>query len=153
MKYSELTNLQKQYRKYSIDKEILLPHLTAEEALLYDGGRFSIAGNADYSVWHKMHFLWNKIDYLVKSDSIEINAEEFVTEERYALYIISDDLGTKGVLNHANGKVYDSKSKYYADLKASGHVIVESGMDKPREMRGDFDCRKDVAKALNQLGY
>lgn len=68
-------------------------------------------------------------------------------------YIITDDLGVQGVLNHANGKVYDSKSKYYADLKASGHVIVESGMDRPRETRGDFDARKDVAKALNQLGY
>ena len=68
-------------------------------------------------------------------------------------FIISDDLGVNGIVNHANGKVYDSKSKYYADLKASGHMIVESGMDKPRETRGDFDARKDVAQALNQLGY
>lgn len=68
-------------------------------------------------------------------------------------YYIGDDLGVQGILNHANGKFYDSKSKYYADLKASGHVVVESGMDKPRELQGDFDARKDVAKALNQLGY
>lgn len=151
MKYSELTNLQKQYRKYSIDKENLLPHLTEEEVLLYDGGRFSITGNADYSVWHKMHFLWNKIENLVQSDIIDIIGQDFVIPERLTGRHFDDNITP--ILNHANGKVYDSKSKYYADLKASGHVIVESGMDKPRETRGDFDARKDVAKALNQLGY
>lgn len=83
----------------------------------------------------------------------ELNKSYIPEDKPYKGYFISDDLGVQGVLNHANGKVYDSKSKYYADLKASGHVIVESGMDKPQETRGDFDARKDVAKALNQLGY
>lgn len=67
------------------------------------------------------------------------------------VYLVSDSIDP--IINQANGKAYDSKSKYYADLKASGHVVVESGMDKPREIRGDFDARKDVARALNQLGY
>lgn len=67
------------------------------------------------------------------------------------VYLVSDSIDP--IINQANGKVYDSKSKYYADLKASGHVVVESGMDKPREIRGDFDARKDVARALDQLGY
>lgn len=66
-------------------------------------------------------------------------------------YVVSD--GITPILNHADGKMYDSKSSYYKALKQSGHIIVEAGMDKPREIRGDFDSRKDVAKALNQLGY
>lgn len=89
-----------------------------------------------------------------KDKIIEKNRKEnasFVRNFSGKPFIITD--GIDPIVNHANGKTYDSKSKYYADLKASGHIIVESGMDKPRELRGDFDARKDVAKALNQLGY
>lgn len=151
MKYSELTNLQKQYRKYSINKESLLPHLTEEDLSLYNDGKFTISGNSDSEVWYKMHTLWGKIDKLVQSDVIDIDGQEFVMPKKLIGRHFDDNIDP--ILNHANGKIYDSKSKYYADLKASGHVIVESGMDKPREIRGDFDARKDVAKALNQLGY
>lgn len=66
-------------------------------------------------------------------------------------YVISD--GMNSILNHADGKIYDSKSSYYKALKQSGHVIVESGMDKPREIRGNLDPRKDIASALNRLNY
>lgn len=151
MKYSELTNLQKKYKKYTISEAVLSQHLTNDEKGLYDNGKFTIKGNADYSMWHRIHALWDKIDKLVQSDLIDIEAQEFVTPEKLVGKHFDDNIDP--ILNHANGKVYDSKSKYYADLKASGHVIVESGMDKPRETRGDFDARKDVAKALNQLGY
>lgn len=77
--------------------------------------------------------------------------ETFKHNVEIGLYIVSDEISP--ILNHANGKMYDSKSKYYADLKRSGHIVVESGMDKPRDLKGNFDARKDVAKALNQLGY
>lgn len=69
-------------------------------------------------------------------------------------YVISDDLGTKGVFNPANGKTYDSKSEYGKSVKAAGMEIV--GNDAPTttrtEVRGDFDCRKDIAQAIEQTG-
>lgn len=68
-------------------------------------------------------------------------------------YVVSDDLGVHGVLNHANGKRYDSKSQYYADLKASGHVIVENGMDKPREQRGDYNVHDALKSAAREHGF
>lgn len=146
MKYSELTNFQKEYKRYTVlggSKE-----LTPEEWDFYFN--YKIKYSSPYSEWIKLWSLQEKVQNLIKSDVIDVEpwSEKHIMTKTY---VISDNLDN--VLNHANGKIYDSKSKYYADLKASGHVIVESGMDKPRETMGDFDARKDVAKALNQLGY
>lgn len=147
MKYSELTNFQKEYKRYTVVGG--LDDLTPAEYALYSSG-FVVKSDAPYSEWMALYSLRDKIDNLVKSDIADIEPYAEI-QVRPTAYVISDSLD--GVLNHANGKVYDSKSKYYADLKASGHVIVESGMDKPSQTRGDFDARKDIAKALNQLGY
>lgn len=68
--------------------------------------------------------------------------------------VISDDLGIKGVINPVDGKPYDSKSSYYRTVKDAGCQIV--GNDpipaKKREIVGDFDCRKEVAQAIEQAG-
>ena len=66
--------------------------------------------------------------------------------------VINDTID--GVLNPATGKRYDSKAKYYADLKATGHMVVEAGMsEKHRETRGDFDVRKELKQAAQQHGF
>lgn len=44
-------------------------------------------------------------------------------------YAGSDDLGTKGVFNPADGKTYDSRSEYYSAVKAKGLAIM--GDDAP----------------------
>jgi hypothetical protein len=44
-------------------------------------------------------------------------------------YIIGDSLGLHGLLNHADGKRYDSKSAYYGAVKAAGCEII--GNEKP----------------------
>lgn len=44
-------------------------------------------------------------------------------------YAGSDDLGTKGVFNPADGKIYDSRSAYYRAVKDKGLVIA--GDDAP----------------------
>lgn len=68
--------------------------------------------------------------------------------------VISDDLGTKGVRNQADGKTYDSKSELRKSYKA--HGVVEVGNEpiptKKREIAGNFDCRKEVAQAIEQTG-
>jgi hypothetical protein len=69
-------------------------------------------------------------------------------------YVISDDLGTKGVFNPATGKKYDSKAQYYKDVKASGMEIVgnDAKSETKRDIQGDYDCRKDIATAIEQTG-
>jgi len=56
-----------------------------------------------------------------------------VSDRAYAPshYAGSDDLGTKGVFNPADGKMYDSRSAYYNAVKAKGLVIA--GDDAPTQ--------------------
>ena len=60
--------------------------------------------------------------------------------------VISDDLGTKGVFNHADMKTYDSKSRYYGAVKAAGCEI----MGNDTRIRGGARKRSD--DALSGLG-
>lgn len=70
------------------------------------------------------------------------------------LQIIRDDLGFQGVVNPVDGQKYDSKSQYYKAVKASGMEVI--GTDAKAEKRtktlGDFDCRRDIAQAIEQTG-
>ena len=79
--------------------------------------------------------------------------ESFVPTYFGPINIISDNLGTQGVFNPADGKRYDSKSQYYQSLKDAGCVVMEAGMDKPRKQRGNYDCAKELKQAAQQIGY
>lgn len=69
----------------------------------------------------------------------------------YAPGYISDTLDN--TLNPATGKRYDSKAKYYADLKATGHMVVESGMiQEKRSQRGDYDVHRELKAAAQKHG-
>lgn len=64
----------------------------------------------------------------------------------------SDDLGTQGILNHNDGKIYTSRTKYYQAIKAANCHITEPDsrpMGK-REIRGDFNVRKELKSAVQQ---
>lgn len=57
-----------------------------------------------------------------------------------------------GVVNPANGKRYDSKSKYYKDLKAQGlHISDSSEHNKKREFQGDYNVRKELTEATREV--
>ena len=68
---------------------------------------------------------------------------------------ISDDLGTQGILNHADGKLYDSKSAFRKATRRAG--CYEMGNDvKPdyqhkREIRGDFNVRPQLKEAVQKV--
>jgi hypothetical protein len=56
-------------------------------------------------------------------------AEAYAARPRYDIrsdlprpYIVSDSL--PDIVNHADGKIYDSKSNYYAAVKAAGCEVV-----------------------------
>lgn len=65
--------------------------------------------------------------------------------------MISDTISP--IVNHADGKTYDSKSAYYSALKKSGNVVVEPGMfPEKRETRGDFNPRKELKEVAQRMG-
>lgn len=69
--------------------------------------------------------------------------------------VISDDLGTRGVLNPATGKMHDSKSQYYEDVRAAGCEIMgnDAKPEERKEIRGDYDCREALSNAIDQTNF
>lgn len=67
------------------------------------------------------------------------------------IYVTSDDLGMKGVVNPLDGKKYDSKSRYYQKVKESGCEIAGNdaafGKAKPKELSSE-DRKRDIARAV-----
>jgi len=69
--------------------------------------------------------------------------------------VISDDLGTRGVLNPATGKMHDSKSSYYKDVRAAGCEIMgnDAKVKVRTEIQGNYDCSKELSQAIDQTGF
>jgi hypothetical protein len=65
-------------------------------------------------------------------------------------YVQSDNLGLQGVLNPADGKMYDSKSAYYRAVKDAGCVVL--GDDAPTQAakpkQKPINWEKAVAETL-----
>lgn len=66
--------------------------------------------------------------------------------------------GVNGILNHADGKRYDSKSQYERAVKAKGCRVVGNDMNnaswKPpieRGIRGDFNVRPQLREAVQRV--
>lgn len=73
--------------------------------------------------------------------------------ENFNVNVLSDEMnGVHGLQSMFDGKHYDSKSKYRAELKAHGYV--EMGNDAPKEKssetRGDFVSKKEIAEIVNR---
>lgn len=73
--------------------------------------------------------------------------------------IITDNLpgGVNGIVNHADGKRYDSKSQYTRAVKAKGCEIVGNDIPNPtwktpleRGVRGDFNVRPALKEAVQR---
>lgn len=66
--------------------------------------------------------------------------------------------GVKGIMNHADGKMYDSKSRYTQAVVASGARIVGNDYNKAeyktpleRGVRGDFNVRPQLKEAVEKV--
>ena len=75
--------------------------------------------------------------------------------------VIRDDLsgGVSGMLNHADGKRYDSKSEYNRAVRAKGCRVVGNDWNNAtyktpleRGVRGDFNVRPALKEALERHG-
>lgn len=70
--------------------------------------------------------------------------------------VMSDDLGLKGVLNHADGRIYDSKSSFRKATRRAGcyelgNDVTSDNMDRKRETHGDFNVRPELKQALERV--
>jgi len=71
----------------------------------------------------------------------------------------SDNLGgVQGILNHADGKRYDSKSQYNRAVVASGCRVVGNDWNNAtyktpieRGVRGDFNVRPQLKQAVEKV--
>lgn len=63
--------------------------------------------------------------------------------------------GMDATMNHADGRLYDSRSAYDAALRATGHHIVESGEFSGRAQQGDSlsdePIEQSIKTAMEQL--
>ena len=65
-------------------------------------------------------------------------------------FFVSDDLG-KPLMNHADGRKYDSRSAFYKAVKANGCEIMGNEKPKgfkPQTMKGSG---ADIKRAIEQL--
>lgn len=124
--------------------------LTQEECDYYFSLR--IPGGSPVSLWMEKYRIDDKIYKAALSGLIEKHIP--AKPQEAGVYVISDSLGVHGIMSHADGKHYDSKSSYRKELKANG--FIEMGSDaptKPRtELRGDFsNMKRDIARAYDQV--
>lgn len=122
--------------------------LTLEEIEFYENLR--IPYNDTTGMWMKASNIQQKVIDAIKLGLITPIPQEQV-EIRNSAYVVSDDLGTHGVVNPVNGKPYDSKYKYYKAVKESGSHIVEPGEHgKKRQQEGDYNVAKELKEAIQQ---
>lgn len=90
-----------------------------------------------------------RVDAIIHEAKLKIHkSPDFIAPK---IYLNSDDLGTKGVFNPADGKKYDSKSEYYKTVKAKGLVINDSAtaqLLKPKLK--EINWEKAVAETIQQ---
>lgn len=91
--------------------------------------------------------------------AIRTTNKNFIPAERTgAPAVVSDDLGLQGLRNHADGKLYDSKSQFRNATKRAG--CVEIGNEPAKEwkaplergIQGDFNVQPALKEALQKHG-
>ncbi len=106
-------------------------------------------------MWIEKHIIDCQIMKAIASGVVK-EIERKPAQRSISHYVISDDLGIQGIMNHANGKKYDSKSQYYRAVKEAGCVVL--GNDAPREAKPleykicEKELKRDIAKSIEQLG-
>lgn len=103
-------------------------------------------------IWARKHLIDSAIADAIDSGTLQTKAPENIAGR--TVYVISDDLkaGVNGLHNPADGKMYDSKSAYYKGVKAAGCVVMgtDAKAENRKELRGDYDCTKELKEALQQ---
>lgn len=86
--------------------------------------------------------------YEIRLAKIERENKEYKPKPGGRVHVISDCMEA---VNPADGKMYSSKSRYYQTLKDTGSHVVEPGEHgQKRELRGDYNNRPELKRALQQ---
>lgn len=102
----------------------------------------------------------NSYWYDLESGEIDGRPGKFhhARKERLKTHAIrTDNLpgGVGGMLSHADGKRYDSRSNYEKAVKMSGCVVVGNDWNnkyyKRPEVRGDFNVREQMRPIVNNI--
>lgn len=84
----------------------------------------------------------------------EVGANYFEERKESGPAVISDKLpgGINGLRNHADGRIYDSKSKYTRAVRRAGCEIVgnETPAVKPPELIGRREIGETIKRAIEE---
>lgn len=104
--------------------------------------------------------------YVFRNGEMILKAKDGVLTDEYiattnrvdsGFYIIGDGLpgGVNGMINHADGKRYDSKSQYEKAVRAKGCRIIGNDWNNKdmnrKEIYGDYNVKYDVAHATKSI--
>lgn len=138
---------------HGVDEKDLISKKVITKADLAFLNNLKIPKYGAAELWYRKDAIDTKIIKAIEKGTVKtrLGAEK----RKSGVYVISDDLGLHGLKNQVDGKMYDSKSNLRKSYKA--HGVEEVGNDpipdKPREQRGDYDCRADIARAMEQIGF
>lgn len=101
----------------------------------------------------------------LSEDETEVFTQALKKRNKWPLYgsapaVRSDSLGegVQGIINHADGKLYDSKSSFEKAVKAKGCHVVGNDWNKAeyktpaeRGIKGNFDSRRELKEAVQKV--
>lgn len=101
------------------------------------------------ALWAKKYLIDERVcEAKIRGEIKEI--ERAPVKQTRAAYVISDYVPGGEIKSMADGKTYDSKSKYYQSVKDAGLVVV--GNDKITQKREtDTVTERDVKHAIDRL--
>jgi hypothetical protein len=105
--------------------------------------------NGGAGLWARKHYIDEKISSALASGEIK-RIEKAPIKRGYAPNVISDYVQGGHLKSMADGKTYDSKSRYYKSLKERGMVIVGDEKVKPPKPK-EVDWHRAVAETINRI--
>lgn len=130
------------------DKE-LLKVLSKSDLAFISNLRIPHGSHPD--IWARKHIIDRQIINAIDSGKIRQIPKQQVTPSRAKFYVQSDYVPDGQIKSMADGKMYDSKSKYYSSLKEKGLVIMdEKPKTKSKTIESDLTGR-DVKNAIERL--
>lgn len=98
------------------------------------------------------HLIWTGETFAPAHDvqAIRAKAARRTRSDLPAPFVISDDLGPNGLLNHADNRVYTSKAEYVRAVKAAGCEIVGNDRLPPPPPKKRFKLTDDMRREVRQ---
>lgn len=132
----------------NVDCDQLLSILSQEELDFVSDLRIPYIGGG--GLWARKHSIDEKIRIALASGVIEEVEQEAISGNRPNFYVQSDYIPSGDVKSMADGKTYDSKSKYYKSLKEKGMVIVGDEKIRPQKPK-EVNWHQAVADTINRM--